>query len=91
MGIKRKCRELNQAKNKFVQWLKQNNAEDIDVYIGPDEDNVWDYYRFVSAFVGDTFYMVYFMMWNDRIKIDYSDGENSYSEMGIEEFNQLIF
>jgi len=91
MGIKKKCRELNKAKNLFVKWLKDNNAEDIDVFEGsnlPSEG--WDYYRSVSAFIGETLYMVYFTMWNDKIKIDYSDGENRYNEMSIYEFCQLI-
>ncbi len=86
MGVKKKCRELNRAKNKFVAWLKENKAEDIDIYEGSNDDGEWDYYRHVSAFVGRTLYNVYFMMWHDEIKIQYSDGENRYENISIEEF-----
>ena len=91
MGIKKKCRELNKAKNKFVEWLKENKAENLDVYEGGDKDNSWDYYRHVSAFVRGNLYSVYFTMWQDKINIDYSDEENRYENMGIEEFSQMIF
>lgn len=90
MGIKKKCRELNQAKNRFLEWLKDRKAEDIEIFIGPDEKNEWDYYRHVSAFVGETLYNVYFTMWNDKVKIDYSDEENRYNNMSIDEFYQLL-
>ena len=91
MGIKKKCRAINQAKNKFLQWLKENKAESIEVYGGGNPDSDWDYYRVVSAFIGDSLYMVYFMMWKDaKETIDYSDDENSYKSMNVEEFLQLI-
>jgi hypothetical protein len=91
MGIKKKCREINQAKNRFLEWLKDRKAEDIEVFEGQKEDDDgWDYYRHVSAFVGETLYTVYFTMWKDKVKIDYSDEENRYNDMGIEEFNQLL-
>lgn len=89
MGIKKKCRELNQAKNTFVAWLKDNKADNIDTYEGVD-DGEWDYYRGVSGFVGEKLYTVYFTMWNDKIKIDYSDEENRYNDISIEEFIQLL-
>ena len=88
MGIKKKCRELNQIKNKFIEWLKTNNAEGIDVYESKDSD--WDYYRHVSAFIGETLYNVYFTMWEDEVKIDYSDIENRYNDMSINDFLQLL-
>lgn len=91
MGIKKKCREINQAKNRFLEWLKDRNAQGIDVFIGLDEKNEWDYYRHVSAFVGETLYTVYFTMWNDKVKIDYSDEENRYNDMSIDEFYQLLW
>jgi len=92
MGIKKKCRELNQAKNRFLEWLKNRKAEDIDVYEGVEEDgDGWDYYRHVSAFIGDTLFTVYFMMFDDKIKIDYFDGDNRYNDMTIEEFYQLLW
>jgi hypothetical protein len=92
MGLKKKCREINQAKNKFVEWLKERKAEDIDIYEGNSEpDDGWDYYRLVSAFVGETLYTVYFTMWKDKVKIDYSDEENRYNDMSIEDFMQLLW
>lgn len=90
MGIKKKCREINKAKNTFLAWLKKNNADSIDVYAGSDKDGRWDYYRCVSAFISNTYYVVYFMMWQDEVNIDYSDDNNRYDKMSIEEFLQLI-
>jgi hypothetical protein len=91
MGIKKKCRELNLIKNKFILWLKQNNADNIDIFEGTENiEQGWDYYRCVSAFINDNLYVVYFMMWYDNIKIDYNDSENNYKDMDIEEFLQLI-
>jgi hypothetical protein len=91
MGIKKKCRELNKIKNKFVEWLKINNAENIDIYEGEDDIGEWDYYRCVSAFIGDTLHTVYFTMWHDVIKIDYSDEENRYKDMSVDDFKHLIW
>lgn len=91
MGIKKKCRELNQTKNKFLQWLKDRKAENIEEYEGErTPDDGWDYYRHVSAFIGDTLYSIYFTMWRAQIKIDYSDEENIYNNMSIEEFSQML-
>lgn len=90
MGVKRKCRELNQVKNDFLKWLKANKAEDIDVFIGEDFNNEWDYYRNISAFIGETFYIVTFTMWQDTVKIRYRVEDNIYDNMGIEEFKQLL-
>ncbi len=90
-GIKKIARPINSAKNKFVQWLKDNKAENIDVYQGENrEGDGWDYYRNVSAFVGETLYNVYFTIWNGAVKIDYSDEENRYKDMSVDDFMQLI-
>ena len=90
MGIKKIARPINSAKNKFVEWLKENKAEIIDVYEG-EKSNEWDYYRVVSAFVGDTLYTVYFTIWIGTVKIDYSDEENRYNDLSVEDFNQLLW
>ena len=90
MGVKRKCRELNQAKNKFVKWLKDNEADNIEIFIGEDVDDEWDYYRDVSGFVGNKLIVVRFMMWNSKIKIEYSNEDYSYRDMSIEEFYELL-
>lgn len=89
MGIKKIARPINRSKNKFIEWLKKNNAEDIDVFEGK-ENTEFDYYRCVSAFIGENLYIVYFMIWNGNVKIDYSDGENKYEKMTLEDFNELI-
>lgn len=92
MGIKKIARPINSAKNKFIQWLKDNNAENIDEYEGKKKDgDGWDYYRTVSAFVGETLYTVYFTIWNGTVKIDYSDEENRYDDMSVEDFMQLLW
>jgi hypothetical protein len=88
MERKKKYKELDKAKNRFLQWLKDRDARDIDVY---ESIEGWDYYRHVSAFVDETLYTVYFMMWNDSVKIDYSDGENIYNDMTIDDFYQLLW
>jgi len=51
----------------------------------------WDYYRTVSAFVGETLYTVYFTIWNGNVKIDYSDEENRYRDMSVDDFMQLLW
>lgn len=89
MGIKKKCRPLNQAKNTFIKWLKDNNAECIESFTGED-DGEWDYYNVVSGFIDESLYTVYFTMWKDTVKIDYSDENNRYDKLSIEEFLQLI-
>ncbi|HFG0472368.1 TPA: hypothetical protein ACGFT9_002500, partial [Flavobacterium psychrophilum] len=90
MGIKKIAIPINSAKNKFIQWLKENKAENIDEYEGEKkEGDGWDYYRQVSAFVGENLYTVYFTIWNGKVKICYSDGENRYNNMSVYDFMQL--
>ncbi len=93
MGVKKIARPLNQAKNDFLKWLKKNKASDIDVFKGEDEDELvdeWDYYVDVTAFVGNNLYAVTFMMWQGKVKIDYSDEENRYRALTILQFLELI-
>lgn len=91
MGIKKIARPMNKAKNDWLKWLKDNNATDIDVFEGDvsGEDN-FTYYRSVDAFIGDCLYVVQFMVWGNKITIDYSDDNNNYRDMSIEEFTQMI-
>jgi len=89
MGVKKIARPINRAKNIFVKWLKDNNAEDIEEFEGEKSDN-WDYYRYINAFIGETLYSVSFEMWRGEVKIGYSDEENGYSNMCIFDFLQLI-
>ena len=89
MGIKKIARPINQAKNIFVKWLKANKATDIDVFEGEGSFE-WDYYRAVDAFIGDTLYSVCFKMWKGSVKICYSDEENRYNNMSIDDFLHLI-
>ena len=89
MGIKKIARPINKAKNSFVKWLKDHNAEDIDIFEG-EKSSHWDYYRSISAFIGERLYTVYFQMWDGKISIDYRDEENEYNGMSIDEFLELI-
>lgn len=90
MGIKKIARPINSSKNKFIQWLKDNKAESIEEFEGEKNDE-WDYYRTVSGFIGETLYTVYFTIWNGNVKIDYSDEENRYNDMSVQDFNQLLW
>lgn len=90
MGVKKIARPINQAKNDFLKWLKDNKATDIEIFEGKKVPNEWNYYRTVTAFIGNDYYSVYFKMFLDEARIDYDDDENSYSNMTIEEFKQLI-
>ncbi len=78
---------LNNAKNEFAKWLKDHNAE---VFEGEELEGEDFIYRFVGAYVGRRVYMAYFEMWKSNIKISFSDEENSYDNMDVEEFLQLI-
>ncbi len=89
MGIKKIARPINKAKNTFLKWLKDNNAECVDEFGGEDSCE-WDYYRSVDGFIGEKLYVVRFMIWNGKINIDYSDEENFYSKLSIDDFLQLI-
>ena len=91
-GIKKIARPLNKIKNQYLQWLKEKKAESTDIYNPKIESNEeWDYYVVVSAFIEGTLYTVYFMMWHNDICIDYSDVENRYNKMSIEDFKQLLW
>ena len=90
MGIKKAVRPMNKAKNTFVNWLKSNDADSIDGIGGVAHDSEWDYYVVISGFIKDCLFTAYFMVWNGVESIDYSDDENSYSRMSIEEFLNLL-
>ena len=82
---------MNKAKNDWLKWLKDNNATNIEEFKGntTGKDN-FIYYRSVDAFIGDCLYIVIFMVWGSKIKIDYSDDHNKYEDMSIEDFLQMI-
>lgn len=88
-NIKKIARPLNKAKNEFLDWLKKNNAECLDIFEG-EKSEEWDYYRVVSGFVGGNLYTVSFEMWKGSIRIDYCDEEYKYPNMGIQEFLELL-
>lgn len=90
MGIKKAARPINKAKNEFVKWLKDNGADNIEVFGGDGVSIGWGYYRSVTAFRGEIYYNVYFMLWQGEESIDYQGGEYTYSKMSIEDFKQLI-
>ncbi len=81
---------MNKAKNAFVKWLKDNNADNIDGLKDQPSDNDWDYYMAISGFVNDNLYSVTFMVWNGEESIDYSDEENRYNKISIVDFMQLL-
>jgi len=81
--------EINKAKNLFVKWLKDNNAECID-NDKPEVSEEWDYYCVVCGFVNDVLYTVYFMVWQGALRIDYSDDDHTYDNLSIYDFLQLI-
>jgi len=86
---KKIARPINKAKNLFVKWLKENNATDIDIFEG-EPSKEWDYYRMISGFIGSNLINADFQMWCGRIKINYSDDENEYRDMTVDEFTQMI-
>ena len=90
MGVKKIARPMNKAKNAFVKWLKDNNATHIDNLQDNVCDNGWDYYVYISGFIEDDLYSVYFMVWRGKEKIDYSDESNTYSNISIADFMNLI-
>jgi len=90
MGIKKIARRMNKAKNAFVNWLKENNADNVDGLKDKPSDEEWNYYMMISGFVNDNLYTVTFMVWNGEESIDYSDEENRYTKMSIDEFMQLL-
>ena len=90
MGIKKVARPMNKAKNALVKWLKDNNADNIDGLKDQPSDNEWDYYMAISGFINDSLYSVSFMVWQGQESIDYSDEENRYNKMTIDDFMQLV-
>ncbi len=89
MGIKKISRPINKAKNIFLKWLEDHNADGVDEFEGEKEPE-WDYYRSISGFVGDNLYVVDFQIWKGKLSIDYSDDENEHNDLDIEGFLQLI-
>ena len=53
-------------------------------------DSEWDYYMVIDGFINDRLYSVSFMVWQGQESIDYSDEENRYNKMSIDEFMQLM-
>ena len=90
MGIKKIARPMNKAKNAFVKWLKNNNADNVDGLKDQPFDKEWDYYMAISGFINNSLYSASFMVWQGQESIDYSDEENRYNKMSIDDFMQLI-
>ncbi len=89
-GIKKKCRELNRAKNVFLKWLEDRGGTHVEVFEG-DYDSEWDYYRHASGFLGDDLVVCYFMMWHDRVTIEWrSDNRDSYEFTSVEDFLNFL-
>lgn len=90
MGIKKIARPMNKAKNHFVKWLKDNNADNIDGLTDNPSSEEWDYYMAISGFVNNRLYSMTFMVWNGEESIDYSDEENRYNKISIDDFMQMV-
>ena len=90
MGVKKVGRPMNKAKNLFVKWLKENGAEDIEVFEGARRRDGFDYYRNVDGFIDNRLITCFFMVWKGEESIDYADSDNRYKGLSIEEFLQLI-
>ena len=90
MGVKKIALEINRAKNDYIKWLKLNKAENIDCFEGKEENDPWDYYRVVSAFIGEDLYIVYFMIWGGKIKIDFNKNLKTDHILTVSEFYELI-
>lgn len=88
MGVKKIARPMNKAKNAFLKWLKDNNADNIDIY--QSEDSEFDYYVDITGFVDDNLYHVTFMVWENEESIDHSDDSGMYSRISIDKFMELI-
>ena len=89
MGIKKIARPINKAKNEFVKWLKENDAEYVDIYNGTSKE--WNYYIYVDGFIDEAHYSVYFKIWSDGLeRIDYSGGTYKYENISVQEFLELI-
>lgn len=89
-GIKKIARPMNKAKNAFVKWLKDNKATEIDGLNDEPTDNEWDYYMMISGFIGNNLITASFMIWRGNESIDYSDDENRYNKMSIDDFMQMF-
>ncbi len=93
MNIKKIARPINSAKNEFLKWLRDRNADNIEQFTGPkDPCDGWDYYCDVTAFIGNAYYIASFMIWNGDLKIDFkSDEPEIDSEFdNIDDFLKLI-
>jgi len=90
--MKDTTKQIDQAKNRFLEWLEQNEATDVEVYVGEPKHNAgWDYYSHVYAFVGSAPYSVFFMIWKGgEPKIDYRRRCKRYNGLSIEEFYPLL-
>lgn len=90
MGVKKVARPINKAKNRYLKWLKDNNADNIDIYEGEDSCG-FTYYRNITAFVNNGLIVVCFMVFDDIICIDYRDEGVRYERMSISEFNDMMY
>jgi len=92
MGIKKIARPMNNAKNEFLQWLKDRDAEGVGEFIGEKEaDGGWDYYRSITGFVGECFYLVFFTIWNGKISIEASTNNGHEHKFdNVDDFLKLM-
>jgi hypothetical protein len=93
MNIKKIARPINKAKNEFLQWLRNRDADNVEVFIGEKEvDDGWDYYRDVTAFIGNAYYSARFMIWNGVLTIEFKSDEPEHdcTFNNVDDFLKLI-
>lgn len=72
---------MHDTKNIFMAWLKKNNATDIEMFCG-DEDDDFDYYRSIDYFIGDDCYITTLMVFEGIEMIDHM----GHSNIGVDQF-----
>lgn len=84
-----KVQKMIAAKKRFVNWLKAKKAEDIEEFKGK-EGLGFEYYNHVIAIIGDDFYGAVFMIWKGMPSIRYSNEQDDFGKLTIEEFLSKI-
>ena len=87
--MKNNLKELKKVVKKFKNWLKTQNTEGFDEYVG--DDDLWEYYRDISGFVGSVYINAIFSLNNQEILVDFEYGENINSvDLSLDEFLKIF-
>lgn len=92
MEVKEIAKPINKVKDAFLKWLQEGESDNIDIYYGHGDGipNKWDYYCHISGFKDDKYFTIYFTIWKGNQRIEYSDGNNIYNNLTIEELTDMI-